>query len=128
MKRIIFIPLVLFFSLGAISAQSGAEIKFDKTSHSFGEFSKKNPIVSTIFIFTNIGDAPLLIQQAHASCGCTIPEFTKEPVMPGKKGTVKVTYDGNGKEPGFFEKSITLHTNSKTEIIRLYIEGTMKEK
>ncbi|KAA6332283.1 hypothetical protein EZS27_019198 [termite gut metagenome] len=128
MKRIIFISLVLFFSLGTILAQSGAEIKFDKTSHNFGEFSKKNPIVNTIFTYTNIGDVPLVIQQAHASCGCTIPEFTKEPVMPGKKGTVKVTYDGNGKDPGFFEKSIILHTNSKTEIIRLYIEGTMKEK
>ena len=78
--------------------------------------------------FTNIGDAPLVIHQAVASCGCTVPEYTKEPIMPGKKGTIKVTYNGTGKYPGHFKKSITLRTNAKTEMVRLYIEGDMTAK
>ena len=55
-------------------------------------------------------------------------ENTKEPIMPGKKGTIKVTYNGTGKYPGHFKKSITLRTNAKTEMVRLYIEGDMTAK
>ena len=73
-------------------------------------------------------DAPLVIHQAVASCGCTVPEYTKEPIQPGKKGTIKVTYNGTGKYPGHFKKSITLRTNAKTEMMRLYIEGNMTAK
>ena len=52
----------------------------------------------------------------------------KGPIMPGKKGTIKVTYNGTGKYPGHFKKSITLRTNAKTEMVRLYIEGDMTSK
>ena len=90
--------------------------------------SENSPVVSCTFTFTNIGDAPLVIHQAVASCGCTVPEYTKEPIMPGKKGTIKVTYNGTGKYPGHFKKSITLRTNAKTEMVRLYIEGDMTAK
>jgi hypothetical protein len=55
-----------------------------------------------------------------------VPEYTKEPVPAGKTGTIKVTYNGTGKYPGHFKKSITLRTNGKTEMIRLYIEGNME--
>lgn len=94
-------------------AQTNADIKFDKTTHDFGKFSENSPVVSCVFTFTNIGDAPLVIHQAVASCGCTVPEYTKEPIQPGKKGTIKVTYNGTGKYPGHFKKSITLRTNDK---------------
>ena len=93
-----------------------------------GKFSENSPVVSCVFTFTNIGDAPLVIHQAVASCGCTVPEYTKEPIQPGKKGTIKVTYNGTGKYPGHFKKSITLRTNAKTEMVRLYIEGDMTPK
>jgi hypothetical protein len=128
MKKIAFLSFALIVSIGTLFAQTGAEIKFDRTSHNFGEFSEKNPVVSTVFTFTNTGNAPLVIHQAMTSCGCAVSEYTEEPVMPGKKGTVKVTYNGAGKYPGYFKKSITLRNNSKTEMIRLFIEGTMKEK
>lgn len=68
------------------------------------------------------------IHQAVASCGCTVPDYTKEPILPGKTGTIKVTYNGTGKYPGHFKKSITLRTNAKTEMLRLYIEGNMTAK
>lgn len=129
MKKIFaFYMLMLVVSMGCILAQDKADIKFDKTTHNFGTFSENNPIVSCVFTFTNVGNAPLVIHQAIASCGCTVPEFTQEPVMPGKKGTIKITYNGTGKYPGHFKKSITLRTNAKVEMMRLYVEGDMTEK
>lgn len=128
MKKILFLIVVLVASVAKISAQTNAEFKFDKTVHDFGTFSESKPIVSCIFTFTNIGDAPLVIHQVDAACGCTVPEYSKEPVMPGKKGTIKITYNGTGKYPGKFRKSIMLRTNAKTEMVRLYVEGNMTPK
>lgn len=110
------------------SAQDNqAQIKFEKVSHDFGTFSESNPVQECIFTFTNVGQAPLVINQAVASCGCTVPTYTKEPIAPGKTGVIKVTYNGKGKFPGHFKKSITVRTNGKPEMSRLYVEGTMEE-
>lgn len=127
MKKI-FLLLMMLASLVAYAQQEQPEIKFDKTVHNFGTFSEKTPVQTAVFAFTNIGKAPLIINQAIASCGCTIPSYTKEPIMPGEKGTVKVTYNGKGKFPGYFKKLITIRTNGKVEMVRLYIEGDMKEE
>lgn len=127
MKKMILMSMMLLMGLGIAVAQKQAEIKFDKTTHDFGKFSEKQPVVSCVFTFTNTGDAPLIINQAMASCGCTVPEYTKQPVQPGEKGELKVTYNGTGKFPGHFKKSITVRTNAKVEITRLYIEGNMEE-
>lgn len=127
MKKILFF-IFLIAGIGYASAQGGAEIKFDKTTHDFGTFSENSPKVTGSFTFTNIGDAPLVIHQAVASCGCAVPEYTKEPIMPGKTGKITVTYDGTGKFPGHFKKSISLRTNAKTEMVRLFIEGDMEAK
>jgi len=127
MKKILLMSVMLFACLTIAMAQKGAEIKFEKTTHNFGTFSEKNPVVSCTFAFTNVGDQPLIINQAVASCGCTVPEYTKTPVQPGEKGEIKVTYNGTGKFPGHFKKSITVRTNSQVEMTRLYIEGDMEE-
>ena len=126
MKKGLLTSLVLLFSIAYASAQ--AEIKFEKLTHDFGTFSESSPVVSCTFNFTNSGDKPLVINQAVASCGCTVPEYTKDPIQPGKNGTIKVTYNGTGKFPGHFKKSITIRTNGKVEMTRIYIEGTMEEK
>lgn len=102
-----------------------AEIKFDKTSHNFGTFSEKE--VTCSFNFTNVGEQDLVINQAIATCGCTVPSYTKTPIKPGEKGEIKVTYNGAGKFPGHFKKSITVRTNGAVEMTRLYIEGDMTE-
>lgn len=128
MKKLALYMFMLVLSIGYVSAQGKADIKFDKTSHNFGTFSENDPVVSCVFTFTNVGDAPLIIHQAVASCGCTVPEYTQEPVLPGKTGTVKITYNGTGKYPGHFKKSITLRTNAKTEMMRLFVEGDMTPK
>jgi hypothetical protein len=124
MKKIIFSIIVMLVTTLSISAQ--AEIQFDKLTYDFGTFSEDNAVQKTTFTFTNIGDKPLVINQAVASCGCTIPSYTKEPIMPGKKGILTVTYNGKGKYPGHFKKTITIRTNGKVEMTRLYIEGDMK--
>lgn len=68
-----------------------------------------------------------MINQAVASCGCTVPQYTKTPVKPGEKGTLTVTYNGRGRFPGHFKKTITVRTNGDPAMLRLYIEGTMTE-
>lgn len=107
-------------------AENYAEITFDTLRHDFGKFSKSEPLVHCSFPFTNTGTAPLIIHQAFASCGCTIPTYTKEPVKPGEKGIIDVTYDGTDKFPGHFQKTITIRSNAINEVVRLTIEGTME--
>ncbi len=102
-----------------------AEIKFDTLRINLGTFSEKDGEQKCSFSFTNTGNAPLVINQAFASCGCTVPTYTKDPVKPGGKGTIDVTYNGRGKLPGHFSKTISIRSNAKTEIVRLNIEGEM---
>lgn len=125
MKKMILMSLLLICGVTFAAAQ--AEIKFDKLTHNFGTFSEKDSKVSCVFTFTNVGDAPLIINQAVASCGCTVPEYPKKPLGPGESGEIKVTYNGKGKFPGHFKKMITIRTNAKVEMTRLYIEGDMTE-
>ena len=127
MKKILVLTMLLFCGMSVALAQKPAEIKFDKLTHDFGTFSEKEPVVSCTFSFTNVGESPLIINQAVASCGCTVPEYTKTPIQPGEKGEIKVTYNGTGKFPGHFTKSITVRTNGAVEMTRLYIEGEMTE-
>ncbi|MBR4757259.1 MAG: DUF1573 domain-containing protein [Bacteroidaceae bacterium] len=109
-----------------VAADAGqAEIEFDTLRINLGTFAEKDAVQKCTFAFTNTGDAPLVINQAFASCGCTVPTYTKDPVKPGEKGKIEVTYNGKGKVAGHFSKTITVRSNAKTEIVRLTIEGTM---
>lgn len=127
MKKFLLMALMMLSCITVALAQKPAEIKFDKVTHNFGKFSEKNPVVSCTFTFTNVGEQPLVVNQAVASCGCTVPEYTKTPIQPGEKGEIKVTYNGTGKFPGHFKKSITIRTNGAVEMTRLSIEGDMEE-
>ena len=123
MKKLFLTTILSIFALVTFAA----EINFEKTSHNFGSFPETEKVTCT-FKFTNTGDNLLVIHQAIASCGCTVPQYPKQPIKPGESGEIKVTYDGSGKFPGHFKKSITLRTNAKQEIVRLYIEGDMVGK
>lgn len=128
MKKFLIMSLMLMASVCfAMAQQNQASIKFDKMIHNFGTFSENQPTQKCVFTFTNVGTAPLIINQAVASCGCTIPSYTKAPIKPGEKGEIKVTYNGTGAFPGHFKKTITVRTNGVTELTRLYIEGVMSE-
>lgn len=125
MKRIILLMTMLVALMANANAQ--AEIKFDKLTYDFGTFSESEPVQKAKFTFTNVGDQPLIINQAMASCGCTVPSYTKKPIAPGEKGEISVSYNGKGRFAGHFKKSITVRTNGKVELTRLYIEGVMTE-
>lgn len=129
MKKVLLISVMLLSFVGIAMAQqqNGAEIKFDEVTHNFGEFPDTTPVQECTFTFTNVGNAPLVINQVIAGCGCTTTSYTKEPIMPGKKGTISVKYNGTGKFAGHFKKGITVRTNGVPELVRLYIEGVMTE-
>ena len=130
MKKILFLTVMVLCSMitfAQTAEKSQAEIRFEKLTHDFGTFPDSSPKVTCVFNFTNVGTLPLVINQAIASCGCTVPEYPKTPIKPGEKGQIKVTYNGAGKFPGHFKKSITVRTNGAVEMKRLYVEGTMEE-
>jgi hypothetical protein len=95
------------------------EIKFAKTVHDFGKIYQ-GEVVGTNFSFTNTGSSNLLILDASASCGCTVPKWSKEPVRPGDQGTVEIMFDSSGRE-GMQNKSITIQTNAGNANSVLYI-------
>ena len=127
MKKLVLFTMLLICGMTTAMAQKPAEIKFDETTHHFGEFSKTNAKQVCKFTFANVGEEPLIIHQAVASCGCTVPTYTKEPILPGGKGVIEVTYNGTGKSLGFFKKNITVRTNGQPELTRIFIDGTMTE-
>lgn len=121
------LSLVAAFVLGSMMAGAQAVIKFEKTGHDYGKFTE-DQTQTCVFKFTNTGDQPLVIHQAMASCGCTVPTYSKEPIEPGQTGEVKVVYTGRGKLPGHFKKTISIRSNASNALVRLYIEGDMVEK
>ena len=89
MKQIIFIFMAILLATGMASAQNKAVISADETSHDFGTIKEANGNVSHTFKIKNTGEAPLVLTRVIASCGCTTPEWTKEPIAPGKQATSK---------------------------------------
>lgn len=93
---------------------------FKETEFDFGTI-KADKKVNHTFTFTNTGQAPLVIESATATCGCTVPEWPKEPVAPGKTGTIKVEFDPTGKS-GQQSKQITITANTDPQINQLTIK------
>lgn len=106
-----------------------AQFKFTEKerTHDFGNIPE-GPKVTHTFTFLNTGNEPLIVTNAQASCGCTSPEFSKEPVLPGQKGKITVTYATQGR-PGNFTKSVYLTSNARTENgterYELFIKGNV---
>ncbi len=128
LKTILLLTLILLGS-SALTAEKPAEgkaaISFAETSHDFGTFPENGGPVSHTFVFTNTGDAPLLILNATASCGCTRPEYPRKPVKPGKKDKITVTYNPKGR-PGEFTKNVTVRSNAKgKKKVTLKIKGNV---
>lgn len=117
---------VCLFSLG-IHAKKNPQIKFEVTTIDFGTFSMDDPVQKCTFKFTNTGNAKLVINAVRASCGCTVPDYPKDYIAPGASGEITVTYNGSGKMPGRFKKSIQVYTNCSDELVRLFIQGEMTD-
>jgi hypothetical protein len=101
------------------------EITIDKTVHDFGTIKENGGNVSATFKITNNTKAPVLLAHVSASCGCTVPTWTKDPIEPGKTGEVTATFNPIGR-PGPFEKTITIITNGNPVRITAKIKGTVE--
>lgn len=111
---------------GEDNAGSKPDIRFGKTEHNFGRVMQGEK-VGYNFIFTNDGDASLVILDASASCGCTVPKYSKEPIAPGEKGSVEVVFDSSGRM-GKQSKTVTLKTNAKVQVVYLTIKANIIRK
>ncbi len=101
--------------------QPEAHIEFVSTTHDFGQIPLKSDATCE-FEFTNTGDVPLILSNVKASCGCTVPEWTKEPVLPGEKGVIKVKYTTVNR-PNVIKKSILVMSNADNNRVILRIQG-----
>ncbi|WP_310396681.1 DUF1573 domain-containing protein [Hymenobacter sp.] len=98
-------------------------MKFSEAEFDFGDI-QPNAKVNHVFTFTNAGKTPLLIEDATASCGCTTPRWTKEPVAPGAKGTMEVQFDSRGKQ-GIISKQVSVRANTQPSITTVLIKGNI---
>jgi hypothetical protein len=111
-------------------ADKRAIITFEATTYNFGDLYEADGDATCSFKFTNTGTAPLLLVRAQASCGCTSPEYPKQPIRPGESGTISVTYHAKGR-PGAFQKSVYVYDNSSpnhstTLIITGYVKSSKR--
>ncbi|MGI4020081.1 MAG: DUF1573 domain-containing protein [Janthinobacterium lividum] len=122
MKKLMMIcAMVVGFTITA-SAQTDnkAEFKFTEEKHDFGKVPQGKP-VTTDFVYTNIGEEPLILTEVKPTCGCTIADYTKTPVKKGEKGSIKITYNAAVEAP--FNKTIVVTSNAKTPTKYLVIVG-----
>lgn len=130
MKKIVLTIISAFILIAFTNAQQkGAHISFEKEIHDFGKIKEDGGKVEYKFMFTNTGDAPLIITNVKASCGCTSPTWTEKPVMPGQKGYVSAVFDPRNR-PGNFNKSIFVQSNTPKarNILRITGEVLPREK
>ncbi len=125
MKKYGILMVCLVFSLAAMSQK--AVINFEKKTFDFGKVNEDDGKITTVFAFKNEGNAPLVVNRVQASCGCTTPTWTKEPIEPGKTGSITVTYNPTGR-PGVFTKTITVYSNAAEEQVVLIIRGEVIPK
>ena len=127
MKQII--AILAFVVIGAVAAKAqatnGAVMSFDKdlTTVDYGTIEKGGDPIRK-FKFTNTGNEPLIIKTAKGSCGCTVPTYPKEPIMPGESNVIEVRYDTQ--RVGMFTKTVTLTTNETADTHTLTIKGEVK--
>lgn len=125
MKKYSFLFVCLLISMVAMSQKP--VISFDEKDYNFGKIKEEDGKVTHVFTFVNRGASPLVLNNVQASCGCTTPVWTKEPIEPGKKGSVTVTYNPQGR-PGAFTKTITVYSNAADEQFVLMIRGEVLSK
>lgn len=120
LEKFTVFSLLCFLGVYNISlAQS--KIEFETSTYDFGQI-EEGTVAEHEFVFINHGDQPLIISSVKASCGCTTPGWTKEPVMPGKEGYIKASYNSKNR-PGGFHKSITITSNASPPTKVVYIKG-----
>ena len=113
-------------SMAAMAAMDSTTVQIIDTIYSFGTATEGEKI-SYNFRFKNSGDKPLIVTNAHASCGCTVPEKPEKPVMPGETSFIKVVFNSQGKA-GHNEKTITVISNANPAFPPLILRGDITAK
>lgn len=132
MKSIFSIVFFAFFGLvlnaqtaapaAAPKSSNGPKMVFEKTDVDYGEIKKGSDRVRKA-TFINKGNEPLIIKNARGSCGCTVPTWPKEPIMPGETGVIEINYDTQRVGP--INKTVTIQTNEGDEEQKLFIKGNI---
>jgi hypothetical protein len=122
---LVFLTLTAVIQINAQTADTTLVIKFASTVHDYGTIEQGSD-GSCQFVFTNMGTTPLVLSNVRASCGCTVPTWPREPILPGKEGSIKVVYNTN--LVGSFNKSISVNSNAKNNEVILNIKGTVTQK
>ena len=136
MKKVILSLGLAVMTTGAVFAQdkktaaaapattlTADNMNFVADNHDFGDV-QEGPTADYEFTFKNTGKEPIIIQRVQPSCGCTTPSYSKEPIAPGKTGTIKASYNTSGR-PGQFTKTLTVVSNAGTKV--LTIKGTVEK-
>jgi hypothetical protein len=124
MKQLIALG-VLLFSVLFLFAQP--KIQFKTVEHDYGSIKEDGGLATAVFEFKNTGNQPLILNSVKATCGCTTPEWTQEPIAPGKSGTVKVAYNPKNR-PGPFTKNANVYSNTEPSVTVLTIKGKVEPK
>jgi hypothetical protein len=103
-----------------------AKITFSEETFDFGEVNEGETVAHD-FLFTNTGKAPMIISNARSTCGCTVPEWPREPIPPGGTGVISVRFDTNGR-PDKQSKPVTITANTYPATSRVYIKGFVRAK
>jgi hypothetical protein len=124
---IVFVGTALSFaqtapSTPAAPSAGGPKLVWENTTIDYGEIKKGSDKVRKA-IFFNKGTEPLVIKNARGSCGCTVPTWPKEPIMPGEQGVIEISYDTQRVGP--INKTVTVQTNEGEEETKIYIKGNI---
>jgi hypothetical protein len=124
MKPVTLILAVLgiLWSSPVIAQTTKPGITFSEREFDFGTLRESQGRITHDFRFTNSGKIPLIINEVKASCGCTVPEWPREPILPGKSGIIKVSYNP-AKQSGAFNKTIQVSSNADMPLINLMVKG-----
>tara|TARA_R110000868_G_scaffold121418_13_gene322182 strand:- start:22 stop:450 length:429 start_codon:yes stop_codon:yes gene_type:complete len=120
MKKIITFLCIGLIIFSVNAQEKTAKINFKSDTIDYGTIEKGSDGVR-VFEFTNTGDAPLIVSKVTSSCGCTVPKWSKDPILPGKTGEIQVKYDTNRVNP--IRKTITVISNADTPTVALKIKG-----
>lgn len=129
MKKAAYLLFLIFawtVSMAQDESKTGPVIKFEESTHEFGEIEQGDK-VNYIFTFTNTGTEPLILTEVVTTCGCTAPSWSREPVLPGEKGEVQITFNSAHKM-GRQNKGITILSNAVNSPARVTITGNVLPK
>jgi len=143
MKKTVLLASILMCAVFATNAQDAAKAPADPKNMADMKFEEEKPdslrsvefnfgtikqgdVINHEFVFVNSGKEPLVITEAHGSCGCTVPQWPKEPIKKGEKGTIKVTFNSAGKM-GLQDKTVTITSNAKNNPRIIHLKGTVEK-